>query len=99
MPPAPISPDGPASPRLAWLWLLRFPLSGAFLLVALPLAARGEGWGLTVAGAFHLRVEEAVAVGALAAAPARSLVATAGYLLDAAPARFVFVLASKEAAQ
>lgn len=88
MPPAPISPDGPASPRLAWLWLLRFPLSGAFLLVALPLAARGEGWGLTVAGAFHLRVEEAVAVGALAAALARSLVATAGYLLDAAPARF-----------
>ena len=61
---------------------------GAVLLLALPLAARGEGWGLTVAGAFHLRVEEALAVGALAAALARSLVATAGQLLDAAPARY-----------
>lgn len=86
--PARIAPDGTAAPRLAWLWLLRFPLVGAVLLLALPLAARGEGWGLTVAGAFHLRVEEALAVGALAAALARSLVATAGQLLDAAPARY-----------
>lgn len=88
MPPSRLLPDGSATPRLAWFWLLRFPLLGAILLLALPLAARGQGWGLAVAGAFQLRFEEAVAVGALAMALAWSLTATVGLLLTAVPARF-----------
>ena len=88
MPPSRLLPDGSATPRLAWFWLLRFPLLGATLLLALPLAARGQGWGLAVAGAFQLRFEEAVAVGALAMALAWSLTATVGLLLTAVPARF-----------
>ena len=93
MPPSRLLPDGSTTdgsvtPRLAWLWLLRFPLLGAALLLALPLAAQGQGWGLAVAGTFQLRAEEAVAVGALAMALAWSLTATVGLLLTAVPARF-----------
>ncbi len=76
------------TPRLAWLWLLRFPLAGALLLLGLPALARGEGWGMAVAGVFQVRPEEGLVLGALAWALAGSLTATAELLLWAGPARF-----------
>lgn len=80
----------PLPPRsgLVWLWILRFPLLGAGLLLALPAFAQGEGWGMAVAGAFQLRPEEGLVLGALGVSLVWSLGASAELLLLAAPERF-----------